>query len=195
MTKREKIKADYHEWMKVYPFTTNDLDGEVWVSIEGYKKNSISNFGRVKSFAHDRETILTPVINENGYLSVGVFDGKKQRLIKLSRLVAQTFIPNPKGKTQVNHIDGIKFNNHVSNLEWVTDSENKQHAIRLGLKKTGADNPLAKLTAEQVIYIRDNPDGLNTYELAKKFGVNYKTLRSVQRGETYKNVGGNIKEK
>ncbi|MBQ3336978.1 MAG: NUMOD4 motif-containing HNH endonuclease [Selenomonadaceae bacterium] len=193
MGKYEKAKADYCEWIKVYPFTPVDLEGEVWVSVAGYGKNSVSNFGRVKSFAYGRETILTPVVTNNGYLSVGVYDGQKQSFIRVSRLVAQTFVPNPQGKTQVNHIDGIKFNNHASNLEWVTDSENKQHAIRLGLKRTGIDNPFAKLTAEQVVYIRDNPDNLSGKKLAEKFGVHKSVIYDVQRGVIYKNCGGKIR--
>ena len=77
----------------------------------------------------------------------------------------------------------------------MTSSENQRHAVATGLKKSGEDNYQAKLTAEQVIYIRENPDGLNTLELAKKFGTDLTTIRDIQRGETWKNVGGPIRKK
>ena len=71
------------------------------------------------------------------------------------KLVAEAFIPNPEGKSQVNHIDGDKLNNKVSNLEWVTPSENCRHAFRIGLECNKGDrHPQAKLNSEQVVNIR-----------------------------------------
>ena len=72
-------------------------------------------------------------------------DGKT---VKVHRLVAKSYIPNPQNKPEVNHKDGNKQNNHVSNLEWVTSSENGLHSYKLGLskkehllKRTGINNP------------------------------------------------------
>lgn len=99
MGKYEKAKADYCEWIKVYPFTPVDLEGEVWVSVAGYGKNSVSNFGRVKSFAYGRETILTPVVTNNGYLSVGVYEilPKKKILEEIRRKIRDEYQRNVPG--------------------------------------------------------------------------------------------------
>ena len=62
-------------------------------------------------------------------------NGKKAKNFFIHRLMAETFIPNPENKPQINHIDGNKLNNSIDNLEWVTCAENAQHAIRTGLDK------------------------------------------------------------
>ena len=71
----------------------------------------------------------------NNYILIWVNDNGKRRNIPAHRLIATAFIPNPENKPQVNHIDGNKHNNAVSNLEWVTRSENCRHAFRTGLYK------------------------------------------------------------
>lgn len=73
-------------------------------------------------------------INKNGYKTYNIsIDGEKKRLYA-HRMVAETYLPKIKGKTEVNHKDGDKLNNDISNLEWVTSSENKIHAINAGLR-------------------------------------------------------------
>ena len=73
-------------------------------------------------------------ISKNGYLTYNIsIEGIKKRLYA-HRMVAETYIPLIEGKTEVNHIDGNKLNNSIKNLEWVTSSENKTHAIKTGLR-------------------------------------------------------------
>jgi hypothetical protein len=94
----------------------------------------ISDHGRVKSMKFGKERILKPFPNTRGYLIVFVA-GKweKQRCNLIHQLVAKTFLPNPESKPQVNHKDGNKLNNSVTNLEWMTHQENIQHAWDTGL--------------------------------------------------------------
>lgn len=73
--------------------------------------------------------ILKTRVNEFGYVLVTIMDSEGQsRTKRVHRLVGETYIPNPDNKPEINHIDCCKTNNHVSNLEWVTSKENKQHA-------------------------------------------------------------------
>lgn len=99
--------------------------------------------------------LLKGFIHPKGYKHVFLGNGDCS---KVHRLVAEAFIPNPENKPEVNHIDGNKLNNHVSNLEWCTRLENMQHAFSKGLAKTksGESAPRSILTQEQVNEIRKN---------------------------------------
>lgn len=111
---------------------------EIWKPIEGFPKYKVSNLGRVKSLGfinnlgHFRKgIILKPWDDGKGYLKVQLH----KKSFRVHRLVAQEFIPNPENKPQVNHKNGIKSDNRVENLEWVTNAENTQHAYDNGLYK------------------------------------------------------------
>ena len=116
----------------------------------------------------------------------------KSKTTPVHTLVAKTFISNPDNLSTINHIDGIKFNCHVSNFEWLTVADNNRHAHQTGLVKTGTENSRAKLTAEQVKEIRnifilgDNEYGYRP--LARKYSVNRLTIKKIVDGKTYKNV-------
>lgn len=134
------------------------MQEEIWKDIQGYEGlYQVSNLGRVKRLKFingttffDREIILKQSLNKRGYCFISL----SKRNIKCSkavhRLVSQAFIPNPKNKSEVNHIDGNKQNNNVNNLEWSTREENIQHAYNNGLNlgsmknKRGIDNPHSK---------------------------------------------------
>ena len=165
---------------------------EIWRDIKGYEGYQVSNCGRVRS-SYKGGRILKPNIVRCGYSVVALYRDKKQHYTTVHRLVALAFIPNPDNKPQVNHIDGDKTNNHVNNLEWVTAAENIHHADALGLR--GRRSPRAKLTDEQVRFIRDNPDNLTQEQLAQMFNVGETVIGDAQRGKTYKNAGGRIRTK
>lgn len=107
---------------------------EIWKEIEGYDGDYIiSNFGKVKSLRFNKRIPLKQIKHSRGYLVVNLFKNKIPKKFLLHRLVAENFIENPENKPEVNHLNGDKSNNHISNLEWATYSENTKHAWKTGL--------------------------------------------------------------
>ena len=94
---------------------------EIWKDIKGYEGlYKISNTGKVFSCRLNKEM----AINKQYYLSINLSKNGKQKHFYIHRLVAETFIPNPENKTDVNHIDHNPHNARADNLEWTTHSEN-----------------------------------------------------------------------
>ena len=163
---------------------------EIWKVIENFEGYMISNFGRVKSLK--KNIMLTPSMNNWGYLRVKLSqDGKRYRLL-IHRLVLKSFKPNEDlNKTECNHKDGNKENNYVENLEWITSSENLKHAYKIGLMNhKGENHPRSKLKEQNVIEIKINlKEGILTQiEIGEKFGVNRVTISDIKRKKTWKHV-------
>ena len=196
MTRKERYKLAYTEFMKIYPFALDDLDGEQWRTVPDYEDYQCSNFGRVKSFKWGKQKILKPTLTVDGYLRVELHQNTRRKNIGIGRLVAICFLPNPDLKPEVDHIDTHKFNNHVSNLRWVTSAENIQAAFDTGLMKAqrGDERYNSSVTNAQAEYIRLNPDNLTGAALAKKFGVSQVTVSQIQLGKNYKSAGGTFRE-
>lgn len=106
-----------------------NIDDEIWKPIEGLESlYQVSNLGNVSNY---RKCMVAQVIN-SGYLKI-TFKHKGKHINRLvHRLVASAFISNLDNKREVNHIDGNKLNNKVTNLEWVTSAENKRHSKAIG---------------------------------------------------------------
>ncbi|QMM52481.1 HNH endonuclease [Enterobacter sp. RHB15-C17] len=121
---------------------------EKWEWVSGYNGlYQISNLGRVCSVKRpgSKGGLLKPRKDSDGYLMVMLWSDGIPTNKKIHRLVAQAFIPNSEDKPQVNHLNGNKADNSVSNLEWATPSENVLHAYRIGLKdQRGVKNPAFK---------------------------------------------------
>jgi hypothetical protein len=108
----------------------------------------VSNLGRVRHI-NKRWRDLKPTINSHGYPRVLLYLNGNCKTVKVHKLVALVFIPNDDNLPVINHIDGNKVNNEVTNLEWVTYSENNLHAYKTGLKPK-------KLSDEDREYIKTN---------------------------------------
>lgn len=99
---------------------------EQWRPIDGFPNYQVSNKGKVMNLKTGR--VIKPGINGNGYENVALCKNGKQKNYTVHRLVAQAFIPNTDNLPQVNHIDECKTNNDVTNLEWVSESQNIRHS-------------------------------------------------------------------
>src|SRR5690242_19034225 len=97
---------------------------EIWKPIPNYFGYEASNLGRIRSWRNGRKgNVLKPYMGHE-YRAVKLRNNGRNIAFRVHQLVATTFMPNPENKPQVNHIDGDKLNNHVTNLEWCTLSEN-----------------------------------------------------------------------
>ena len=170
-----------------------DLPDEEWRDVVGYEGlYQVSNFGRVKSFQKNKVKILKSNLGIGGYLRVVLCKNEKKKNRFVHVLVAKAFITNPENKTQVNHRDGNKKNNHVSNLEWVTPKENIEHAFKNGLRKIGYEHHEAKLLPDQIREVRrdcvpgDPERGFRAF--AKKFNVTHRIISDAYYGKSYQNV-------
>ena len=167
---------------------------EIWKDIKGFEKlYQVSNKGRVKSLVRKgrlNERILKNMIGTKNYLQVSIYKNKKLRTIKVHRLVAETFIPNPENKPQVNHKKGNKKDNRAWMLEWVTTLENSDHAKLHNLKRVakGEKCGQSKLTNKQIIKIRLLKDKKSISDLSKLFKVTKQNIRYIINNKTWKHI-------
>ena len=125
-----------------------------------------------------------------GYFRVSLSKEGKVKAISVHRIVAMTFIEGNQNLT-VNHKDGDKLNNHFSNLEFISRSENTKHAHRIGIvpkgvRKVGTENKKAKLTEIQVKEIRES--NLSLRKLANAYNVHHSVIFGIKKGTRYFNV-------
>ena len=150
--------------------------------------------GRIYNSMNDK--FFNQYTNPAGYMYIKVHlltkSGFVYRNYAVHRMVAETFIPNPENKPQVNHINGIKNDNRVSNLEWVTNSENMIHAYGKELRKpnSGEKVHFAKYTSEQIEMVckEIEKDELSLYEIEKLTGVPHKTICGIRKRQIWKDI-------
>ena len=173
-----------------------DKTGEVWRKILGYEDSyEVSNYGRVKSLSREievhrdgethvryfREKLMS-LSTRTRYPNVNLSrDGRPENFL-IHRLVAQAFIPNPENKPYVNHIDGNTHNNHVSNLEWVTQSENINHAIKIGNKEAKVEVRPPTTTKQKIIDVLTVFPDMKTGKIAELVGCNPRYVTGVRNG-------------
>lgn len=166
---------------------------EVFEDLKGYEDSyQISDSGRIftkrrligNQIYYGKE--LVPQLTSDGYLKVTLSKNCKSKKYYLHRLVAIQFLDNLDNLSQVNHIDGNKLNNSITNLEWCTKQENQNHAIRTGLMQIGQERPSSKLTEQQVLEIYKLKGVLKAQDIADRYKVSKNTINCILRGSKWK---------
>lgn len=169
---------------------------EIWKEIPGYEGYyEVSNFGNFRSIrrlikykknglrVYPSKTLLTETTKDNYQRIVLMKNGIKKRFM-CHRLVAITFIPNVNNKPCVNHIDGNKSNNNVTNLEWVTSKENAIHAFKNNLSHKHYINS----TNVKLKCIETNEIFISAKDASRKLKLDYTNLlRNIKKSNSYKN--------
>lgn len=148
---------------------------EIWKSIKGYDGYMVSSIGRVSSSLRKKSGhILIQCDDGRGYCLVGILKGQKKHTKRVHRLVAEAFLKKDPARKEVNHKDGNKKNNNISNLEWATRQENIQHCVdnKLQTVKRGDTHGMSKLVLDLQTGIYYNCGR----EASEARGYNYYTL-------------------
>lgn len=161
---------------------------EVWKKIKSFHNYQVSNYGNIRrKLKTNSFHYLKPQISNFGYNIIGLRKNNKFYHIFVHRIVLSVFSNSGKitykNRLQVNHKDGNKLNNHISNLEWVTSSENRKHALNLGLAKitVGEQCSWSKLTNKSVKKLRKiySKGNISMKKLGEKFGITNETVHGI----------------
>lgn len=177
------------------------MNDVIWKDVPGYEGlYQVSNQGEVKSFAKEHFGLLRkPWIRSDGYLQIQLKVNQKIKNCLVHKLVDEAFNGPVQPGLEVNHIDGIKANCRLANLERVTRQQNVVHAVATGLRVAakGSSHGRAVLTEEQVAEIRKEvgplqagkrlPYGLSG-GLAKRYGISRSAMSSILKGGHWSHV-------
>lgn len=168
------------------------MPNRLWGTYKGWGDYYISDYGNVYSIR--RSKILKVWNSPHKYQRITLSKKGYEKSFCIHRLVATVFIPNPEGKKSINHKDGNKHNNHVSNLEWVTPYENTKHAVSLGLiapfkNESGELHPAAKLNNVDIAMIKILcQNGFTQEQIGKRFGIHATHVSAIKLNKTWKNL-------
>ena len=154
---------------------------EIWCHVSVDRRYRVSNMGRFKGLRSERLLKCTKGGAGRGYLIASLGEGQNKIRVRLHRLVAEAFVPNPNNKPYVNHINGNTIDNRAENLEWVTHWENIRHfELLLGGKSTD------KLSYEKAIEIRKRrAAGESLKSIAADYGCSDATISDVCSQKTW----------
>ena len=184
------------------------LDGEEWRDVVGYEGYyMVSNLGRILASKRDivykngrihhlEPKLVKPQVMPNGYIQVRLWKDNKEKKMYVHRIVGEAFISNPNNYPEIDHIDAIRDNNVVSNLQWVSRSMNKLNPITRKRNSESKKGNLALIerTSKPVVRINpNNPNDVKIYPSAKSAGeiegFNWSHIGDVCRGERNKSQG------
>lgn len=146
----------------------------------------ISKSGIIRN--KENKKIKSQYVSSTGYYMITISKNNKSKPYRVHRLLANTFIDNSLRLEEVNHIDGNKLNNDLSNLEWVSHFGNMKHAFSTGLaNNTGIKNGMAKLTNIDVLEIKEKlKSKVSQYKIAKEYNVSRSAILKIHLGKTWK---------
>lgn len=172
---------------------------ETFVPVKDYEGfYEVSNLGRVRSLyrvdcrGQKRKSQIIKQVRILGYHKVSLSKDRIEKQHFVHRLVAIAFIPNTHNKPQVNHIDGNKSNNKLSNLEWCSSLENINHAINTSLRESGigTSNPSSKLSDGEVLEIYKSIEPIS--KIASNFKVHRCTIYRIKSGKKWNHITNHL---
>ncbi len=162
---------------------------ETWRAVVGYEGlYEVSNQGRIR-----RVKIIEPTKKKHGYMQVSLVDRSgKRKSLRLHRIVAEAFIPNPENKPQVNHKDENPENNRAGNLEWATAEENTNYGSRTAraAAKNGSKTPIVQIEPETLAVVAEYP---GQSAAARETGIAASCINACLRGKQ-RHAGGYLWE-
>lgn len=162
-----------------------------WHICKRFPDYEVTRSGKVRRRTPQKGTRVGKVLRGkacNGYLAIQINTGNRRQTIKVHRLIAEQFIPNPDAKPTVNHKNGDRHDNRDTNLEWATLSEQQRHAYAKGLQKSrrGSANQNARLNEADAKNVRElRAKGISREQVASIFGISTTHVTRICKGESW----------